>query len=364
MRSRTRGSFGRASELDVGRRVGLLGGVAVQELIDRLGHGLRVRAHVLAELHLVLVLDADDVVHDVVDLLIAERAREPDAPRRHQTSPLLDRRVDVVQAVDQWMTGEGTAADRGQVRRRLDVVRVVGGLRVRDQRPLQGRPVALNAADASLVHLRVDLDGVRAAGDRVVDQVLLLVEVLLGFQEPDGRHPDHEEQDEHDAPSLKLLQQRGLEVGVGGARPHRVRDVGMLSLAAAEDEHASGDRDEDGAADRKDDALGLGQPEHHCTATQNGPAKGLWVVSVPRGGPRTISAVSTRTSPLSVTVTLKRSMPCGAGPSLYSPAVLYFDPWHGHSNHCDCWQNGTRHPRCTHRWYSGMIPWAVTPSVA
>ena len=63
------------------------------------------------------------------------------------------------------------------------------------------------------------------------------------------------------------------------------------------------------------------------------------------------SEVSTITSPFSATVTLNRSMPRGAGPSWYSPAPLYFEPWHGHSNQLDCWQNGTRQPRCTHRWY-------------
>ena len=55
-------------------------------------------------------------------------------------------------------------------------------------------------------------------------------------------------------------------------------------------------------------------------------------------------------------------MPRGAGPSWYSPAPLYFDPWHGHSNHFEDAQNGTRQPRCTHRWYSGIIPSAVTPT--
>ncbi len=57
-------------------------------------------------------------------------------------------------------------------------------------------------------------------------------------------------------------------------------------------------------------------------------------------------------------------MPRGAGPSWYSPAELYFEPWHGHSNHFDWPQNGTRHPRCTHRWYSGMMPSPETPSDA
>ena len=45
-----------------------------------------------------------------------------------------------------------------------------------------------------------------------------------------------------------------------------------------------------------------------------------------------------------MTVIGNRSRPRGAGPSLYSPAWLYFEPWHGHSNHWDDWQNGTRQP--------------------
>ena len=34
-----------------------------------------------------------------------------------------------------------------------------------------------------------------------------------------------------------------------------------------------------------------------------------------------------------MTVIWNRSRPRGAGPSWYSPAPLYFEPWHGHSNH-------------------------------
>ncbi len=72
-------------------------------------------------------------------------------------------------------------------------------------------------------------------------------------------------------------------------------------------------------------------------------------MSVPRGGPRTTVDVSTITLPLSIVI-LKRSIPRGAGPSWYSPASLYLDPWHGHSNHFEELQKGTRQPKCTHRW--------------
>ena len=47
-----------------------------------------------------------------------------------------------------------------------------------------------------------------------------------------------------------------------------------------------------------------------------------------------------------------RSRPRGAGPPVFSPTRLYFEPWHGHSNHCEVWHHGTRQPRCTHFWYS------------
>jgi hypothetical protein len=49
--------------------------VAVQELLDRGVDGLRVRADVVLERDLLLVLDAHEVVHDVVDLLVARAGR-------------------------------------------------------------------------------------------------------------------------------------------------------------------------------------------------------------------------------------------------------------------------------------------------
>ena len=55
-------------------------------------------------------------------------------------------------------------------------------------------------------------------------------------------------------------------------------------------------------------------------------------------------------------VTTKWSSPRGAGPPFFSPTRLYFEPWHGHSNHCEVWHHGTRQPRCTHFWYSATIP--------
>src|SRR5918999_4218549 len=98
-------------------------------------------------------------------------------------------------------------------------------------------------------------------------------------------------------------------------------------------------------------------------ATQKGPCAGWFVVSVPRGGPSTTTDVSTKSTP-SVTETLNGSIPRGAGPSWYSPAWLYFEPWHGHSNHLELSQNGTRHPRWTHFWYRAMSPSATSPVAA
>src|SRR2546426_8793488 len=85
------------------------------------------------------------------------------------------------------------------------------------------------------------------------------------------------------------------------------------------------------------------------------------MVSVPRGGPRTTLEVSTFTDCPS-TFTAKRYIPVGAGPSWYSPASLYFEPWHGHSNHWLVWQKGTRHPRWTHFWYRAIRPSWVIPA--
>src|SRR5215470_7180054 len=89
--------------------------------------------------------------------------------------------------------------------------------------------------------------------------------------------------------------------------------------------------------------------------TQSGPS-GLWsMVFVPIGGPRTRLPVSTTMLPPD-TSSAKRSRPRGAGPPTFSPTLLYFEPWQGHSNHCELWHHGTRQPRCTHFWYSATNP--------
>src|SRR5438270_8010057 len=78
-------------------------------------------------------------------------------------------------------------------------------------------------------------------------------------------------------------------------------------------------------------------------------------------GPCTMTLVSTVTT-LPSTDTAKRSRPRGAGPPFFSPTRLYFDPWHGHSNHCDDLHHGTLQPRWTHFWYRQTMPLSMPAS--
>src|SRR5438132_13851842 len=79
--------------------------------------------------------------------------------------------------------------------------------------------------------------------------------------------------------------------------------------------------------------------------------------------PWKIVLVSTTIWPPS-TVMAKPSRPRGAGPPFCSPTRLYFEPWHGHSNHCELLHHGTRQPRCTHFWYSATTPLSMPVSTA
>src|ERR1041385_5819657 len=81
------------------------------------------------------------------------------------------------------------------------------------------------------------------------------------------------------------------------------------------------------------------------------------------GGPWMTCLVSTTSTPSS-TSTPKRSRPRGAGPPFFSPTRLYFEPWHGHSNHCELLHHGTRQPRCTHFWYSATTPCCMPVSTS
>src|SRR5437879_5825729 len=73
------------------------------------------------------------------------------------------------------------------------------------------------------------------------------------------------------------------------------------------------------------------------------------------GGPTTTVRVSILSCSPSMR-TAKRSIPRGAGPPFFSPTRLYFEPWHGHSNHCDTLHHGTRQLRCGHFWYRATTP--------
>ena len=49
-------------------------------------------------------------------------------------------------------------------------------------------------------------------------------------------------------------------------------------------------------------------------------------------------------------------MPRGAGPPFFSPTRLYFEPWQGHSNHCE--DQAPRHPAAEvgHFWNRATNP--------
>src|SRR5580692_5447427 len=92
--------------------------------------------------------------------------------------------------------------------------------------------------------------------------------------------------------------------------------------------------------------------------TQSGPSCCCPVVLVPIGGPSSMSPVLMVRVPPPTTIA-NRSSPRGAGPAFFSPTRLYFEPWQGHSNHCEVWHHGTRQPRCTQRWYSATNPASI-----
>ena len=77
-----------------------------------------------------------------------------------------------------------------------------------------------------------------------------------------------------------------------------------------------------------------------CRYTHGAPSWPWPVVSVPIGGPWNDGARVDDRWPRPRSSSAKRSRPRGAGPPRFSPTRLYFDPWHGHSNHCDVWHHG------------------------
>src|SRR5687767_9482617 len=89
--------------------------------------------------------------------------------------------------------------------------------------------------------------------------------------------------------------------------------------------------------------------------TQLGPSASWPVVFVPSAGPCTTIPVLIVTVPPSTSMG-NWSRPRGAGPPFFSPTRLYFEPWQGHSNHCEVWHHGTRQPRWTHFWKMAITP--------
>src|SRR5206468_1657102 len=148
---------------------------------------------------------------------------------------------------------------------------------------------------------------------------------------------------------------RRLDLGPGRLPTPEVGDEDVYEPAAEQHGH-------DGQAQR---ALGRRGDHHHPLPieTQCGPSASCPVVLVPIGGPRMMVPVSTLTLPPSI-LTGNRSRPRGAGPPFFSPTRLYFEPWHGHSNHCDTLHHGTRQPRCTHFWYSATTPCSMPGRIA
>src|SRR6266540_3889264 len=148
----------------------------------------------------------------------------PDAPGGHEAPALLDRDVDVVQAVDQHVAGPRPAADRSEVGCRG---RCLGG-RVQDHRAPELRPMTADTPDATLVLLTEQLYAALAPGDRLGEERFLLVEVRVGLEQPGEWDPDDEERDQQDPPSLQLGEERRLEIGIGGPWPHGDGDPGPL----------------------------------------------------------------------------------------------------------------------------------------
>ena len=216
----------------LGFRVGLC-----ERPVGRLG----VQADVVLEGD-VLGAHLDQIDDEVVDLLVVQGALVPDAPRWHRVPALLDHLVDVVLRHDRVVrrVTERPRAKIGEVRR---VGQRVARL---DHASTQLGTVAPHAAHAELVLLGEGLHGQFSAVERQHLEILLLAQVGRGLDQPVVGDQDHEEGDEHHAPALQLLQQRGLEGRVGGAGPHPPRDVERLFLLpAAEVQRGAGRNHED-----------------------------------------------------------------------------------------------------------------------
>src|SRR6266571_7781592 len=293
---------------------------------------------------LVVVLDREQEVHEVDDLLVVHGPALAFPPGRHRRGrpALLHRLPGHVGDLLAGMALPDLVQVGGRVVGRLGVLHAGGDVAFDD--PARG----VHAVAAGAERL-----------ERLLAELDRLLGLLVGCRAHPGRLPDVEERQQEgeeggqgDARELVALEQPALERLVGRAGPAGRRHAadGPRLLARPGDGDEEGDEDDESRREDEDEDGALA----HAFApppTQCGPASSCPVVLVPRGGPVTILDVSTRIwSPC--TMTGKRSSPRGAGPSLYSPAWLYLEPWQGHSHHCEVAHHGTRQPRCTQRWYS------------
>ena len=331
--------------------------------------GLLVHAHVVLERD-VLRGQIHQVDHDVVDLLVVQRALEADAPRGHDVPALCDHLVDVVGRVDRRVARR-TAPPQTVVR--------FGGIRERGARsgsmpPRELGSVAADAADAELVLLGEQLDGACAAIDRVdLAGRSSWFEVRARARRASRGDPDHEEDHAARRPSpgaSAAAGSRGRRRRARAACPAgcRGRSLARPRRNSASPAIAS---DDQRAADREDDpcALRAVRASVSSASLSRRHAEGALRRLVDRVGAAGRSEDTSDGVDHDVAaaddLTWKRSMPAGrraelvlAGGVVLRAVARALEPLRLAA------ERARGSPRCTHRWYSGMMPSAATPSVS
>ena len=188
-----------------------------------------------------------------------------------------------------------------------------------------------------------------AALDRERLQLLLLREVPARLEEPLQREPRPRRTTISTTPQPWSRWRTGVSSAVSdGPGPHRVRDLGALGLRAGAAGRARRSKTIASSPPRTSRAIAvvfvsasIGRPAPSPSPRRTrlaAAARSCRSRAAARGRSRTC-----RRSPGRPRSSIwKRSRPRGAGPSWYSPARLYFDPWHGHSNHFE--DVAERHP--------------------
>src|SRR6266511_4184949 len=307
---------------------------------------------------LVVALDREQVVDQVGDLLVVHGAAVAHAPGGHRrVRPAL---LDGLPGHLRHVLALVALPDLVQVGR--GVVRRLGALHARDHEALDHPAGGVETVAAGAERL----EGLLAQLDRLSAELrgrLALPARLADVEEGEQHGQEHRQ---HHTGGLVALEQPALQrlvIGAGAARRRQVPGGGRL-LARGGQCHDQHGHDDEPRGEQKEEHDPLAHqafsPPLTLPPMQCGPSSSWPVVLVPRGGPVTILEVSTTTwSPWRATA--KRSSPRGAGPSLYSPAWLYLEPWQGHSHHRELSHHGTRQPRCTQRWYRAMRPAPLTP---